>query len=120
MPPNPKRKLNPTPDAPDAEAAEAAEAPVLPEIVEIGFRGETFIIPKNRDYWVTQGYLEWYEALETGKYPQWIRAVRTLLGAGQWSKLSAMGSEGRPEAIRKDFDDFLNEFMPASTEKCEG
>jgi hypothetical protein len=115
MPPNPKKKLDPGPDAPEADAG-----PAIPELVEIGFRDETFTIPKHRDYWDTEGYLEWMEALEANKYPQWIRAARTLLGPAQWATLSTLGSEGRPRAIRKDFDDFLSLFIPASAEKCEG
>jgi hypothetical protein len=108
MPPNTKKKPDPDPAAADPTP------PAIPELVEIGFRGETFTIPKDRDEWDTEGYLQFLQAWETNKYQPWLLAAKLLLGPGQWAKLLTLGAK------RKDFDDFLTEFIPASTEKCEG
>jgi hypothetical protein len=110
-----------TPEPTPAEAAgPAPPAEETPDLAEIPFRGTTFTLPKSRDEWNTDAYLEWMEAVAQNLYPPYIRAAKLLLGPTQWAQLQSMGSAGRPAAVRKDFDEFLAVFLPVTLNECVG
>lgn len=105
--------------APDAEEqtanndTEDAKSPDLPDptpMLEIPYRGHTFVAPENRDDWSTEGL----SYLSEGKYDLFVKYTLEIALPGQWRILCALCPR------RKDFSEFFVEFSRVIQEGARG
>ncbi|WP_374159075.1 hypothetical protein ACEWX3_07585 [Mycobacterium sp. G7A2] len=81
-----------------------------PEFAEITFRGHTFVIPRNRDNWSTEGLA--YLAEE--KYNLFVKYTLEIAKTGQWATLCSLCPR------RKDFTQFFVLFGKTIQDECVG
>lgn len=79
------------------------------QFVEIPFRGMTFVIPRSRDDWSTEGLAY----LSEGKFNLFTKYTLELAKPGQWALVTKLCPR------RKDFREFFAAFGSA-TEECIG
>lgn len=79
------------------------------DFVTIPFRGMTFVIPRNRDDWSTEGLAY----LSEGKFNLFAKYILEVAQPGQWKLVTKLCPR------RKDFREFFAAFSKA-TEDCIG
>lgn len=98
-----KPKSTPAGDEQEPLADAQPESPM--EMVEFDFRGESFVIPKDRDDWDTEAFL----AIARGDI---YVALQLILGPDQWLKLRRIGTSRR---VAKEFS---STFSDVAAREC--
>ena len=87
---------------------EAVEDEVLAEYVDIPFRGHTFVVPRSRDDWSTEGLAY----LGEGAYHLFIKYNLELARPGQWEQLVQLAP------TRRDRNEFFEVHNKIVREEC--
>ena len=77
-------------------------------LVDIPFRGHTFVVPKSRDDWPTAGLA----FMSEGKYNLFVKSMLDIAAPRQWTQLCEICPR------RRDFTEFWVTFAKVTREDC--